>query len=119
MSNPRVPLWLALAAILFVNYQAWMKDYGATSASPPAASTAAHNPATSPDSAVPQSFATEAGAPAAPAAAASAPGIIEPATANAPHVHVRTDVLDMDISLQGGSITRADLLRYPRVKGST
>ena len=32
-------------------------------------------------------------------------------------VHVRTDVLDLDISLQGGTFTRADLLRYPKVKG--
>ena len=31
-------------------------------------------------------------------------------------IHVRTDVLDMDISLQGGQLTRADLLRYPLQK---
>ncbi len=122
MNNPRVLLWLALAAILLLNYQAWMKDYGATSPAQPAPSgTAAHNPAPNPDSAVPQTFATESGAPTtpAPAAAAAAPAIDAQGSANAPHVHVRTDVLDMDISLQGGTITRADLLRYPRVKGST
>jgi len=32
-------------------------------------------------------------------------------------VHVRTDVLDLDISTRGGTIVRADLLKYPRVKG--
>ena len=40
----------------------------------------------------------------------------------APHgakVHVRTDVLDLDIALQGGTIERADLLRYPKVKGGS
>ena len=34
-----------------------------------------------------------------------------------PTVHVRTDVLDLDIALQGGTLARADLLRYPKVKG--
>jgi YidC/Oxa1 family membrane protein insertase len=32
-------------------------------------------------------------------------------------VRVVTDVLDLDISLQGGTLTRADLLRYPLIKG--
>ncbi len=32
-------------------------------------------------------------------------------------VHVRTDVLDLDINLQGGTLERADLLKYPKVKG--
>jgi YidC/Oxa1 family membrane protein insertase len=123
MNNPRVLLWLALAAILLLNYQAWMKDYGATpAASPAATSTASHNPSASADAAVPQTFATETGTPVAgapaPAATSSASAIVEHGTGNAPHVHVRTDVLDMDISLQGGTITRADLLHYPRVKGS-
>jgi YidC/Oxa1 family membrane protein insertase len=122
MNNPRVLLWAALAAILLLNYQAWMKDYGATSSSaaPPAASgTASPNPSAGKDSAVPQKFATEPGASAAPVATSPAAENVEPAAENAPRVHVRTDVLDMDISLQGGTITRADLLRYPRVKGST
>ncbi len=47
----------------------------------------------------------------APAAAAEAP---QAATLN-----VRTDVLDVDVSLQGGDLTRADLLEYPVVKGGT
>jgi YidC/Oxa1 family membrane protein insertase len=32
-------------------------------------------------------------------------------------IHVRTDVLDLDIALQGGELKRADLLQYPQVKG--
>ena len=31
-------------------------------------------------------------------------------------MHVVTDVLDLDLSLQGGDIVRADLPRYPRDK---
>jgi YidC/Oxa1 family membrane protein insertase len=51
-----------------------------------------------------------AGPPAAPARAATAAPAV-------PVVHVRTDVLDLDISTQGGTIERLDLLAYPRVKG--
>ena len=35
----------------------------------------------------------------------------------APQVHVVTDVLDVQVSLEGGELTRADLLAYPQVKG--
>jgi YidC/Oxa1 family membrane protein insertase len=131
MNNPRTLLWFALAAILFVNYQAWMKDYPAESSAPTHAAPAPGSaPATTPGlgTAVPQTFggsaapstgasaekATPAGTPAAAGSEA-----IEHGTPNAPHIHVRTDVLDMDISLQGGTITRADLLSYPQVKGGT
>ena len=41
------------------------------------------------------------------------------AAPTAAKVHVRTDVLDLDIDLQGGTFERADLLRYPKVKGET
>ena len=106
MNNPRVMLWLAFAAILVLNYQAWVHDYGAADTAP-----TAHAPATSGardtggslDSSVPQTFSTDSSAPpgaAAPAAAstpAAAPGAepAEHAPSTAPHVHVRTDVLDM------------------------
>jgi len=130
MNNPRVMLWLALAAILVLNYQAWVHDYGATdnaTATHAATAVGAHDAAGNLDSAVPQTFTTDttvAPAKAAPGAAAAIPNppTSEPAgrgAATAPHVHVRTDVLDMDISLQGGTLQRADLLRYPKVKGGS
>jgi YidC/Oxa1 family membrane protein insertase len=34
-------------------------------------------------------------------------------------VHVRTDVLEVEISTRGGTLTRADLLEYPKVKGES
>ncbi|MGI9245896.1 MAG: membrane protein insertase YidC, partial [Steroidobacteraceae bacterium] len=57
-----------------------------------------------------------------PAANAGAPAVAAPAgalaavAANAPKVRVLTDVLDMDISLQGGDLLRADLPTYPKDK---
>jgi len=129
MNNPRLLLWLALAALLVLNYQAWMRDYGPidTAAASAAATQAAAKPdaAHSLDAAVPQTFSTDStakGAAEHPAAAAAptatpSPDSAAQAAASAPVVHVRTDVLDMDISLQGGTLVKADLLRYPRVKG--
>ncbi len=38
---------------------------------------------------------------------------------NLGRVKVTTDVLDLDISLQGGNLLRADLLNYPEVKGTS
>jgi YidC/Oxa1 family membrane protein insertase len=135
-NNPRFYLWLALAALLLLNYQAWMKDYapppqaaGAnTSASAPAA------PATDLGSHIPSGPA----APAEPAAAGTAAGSGAPvakgevpgaapvaaaspasgeAAAAAPTVRVRTDVLDVTIDTRGGTLERVDLLAYPQVKG--
>jgi YidC/Oxa1 family membrane protein insertase len=125
--NPRILLWVALAFVLYLNYEAWTRDY----APPPAAVTApgAANGAGSLGNTVPQAPATPA-----PEAPASAPPVAPPATAapaaaapaapstsefspTGPKVHVRTDVLDLDIALQGGTVSRADLLRYPKVKG--
>ena len=59
---------------------------------------------------------------AAPAATpAATTGTARLASANtgsdAPRVHVVTDVLDLDISLDGGELVRADLPKYPQVKG--
>jgi YidC/Oxa1 family membrane protein insertase len=133
MNNPRVLVWGALVALLFLNYQAWVHDYGPVdSATASAAATqAAAKPdaAHSLDAAVPQTFSSATSASSAaehpPAAAAvpaqSAPSPETPVEAppNAPSVHVHTDVLDMQISLQGGTLLVADLLRYPRVKGGS
>jgi YidC/Oxa1 family membrane protein insertase len=130
--NLRVFLWAALAMLLFYDYQAWMRDYapasgGAVSAPAPSATQPGANdlgnriPQTAPaapqaptSAAPPQvrsmgESAVEAAGVAASTGAAGA--------AASPTVHVRTDVLDLDISTRGGTLERVDLLAYPRVKG--
>jgi YidC/Oxa1 family membrane protein insertase len=131
--SPRLWLWVALAALLLLNYQTWMHDYGpppgavagspATNAAPHAAAPASDLGSRIPEAPTAATPAPAQGAPASDAAAAtasvpSAPGT-EPAKSAAagPRVHVRTDVLDLDISTRGGTLTRADLLAYPQVKG--
>src|SRR5215472_30766 len=125
IGNLRLYLWAALAMLLLYDYQVWMRDY----APPPgAAATTAAAPAPAPGSGdlgnrVPEAPAAPSAAPnaqraptEAPAATAAPPAAPQ-ATAAIPIVHVRTDVLDLDISTRGGTIERVDLLAYPKVKG--
>ena len=130
-ANPRIFLWIALAFVLYSNYETWTKDYVhvPTPAEVAAAPGAANGANGTLGSAVPQASTvpTPAGASNAATATPSAPATATPAAAAAPSaggfapdgpkVHVRTDVLDLDIALQGGTLSRADLLRYPKVKG--
>ena len=134
MPNTRVMLWVALAAILFLNYEAWMRDYPAPNAAlPVTASGPANNlgnsvpgaaaPTVVPSAAMqpsPGSVAPPPGAAAANAPPASAPAAADIATADAgavrdagPPLHVVTDVLDVAIDLKGGELDRADIVEYP------
>jgi YidC/Oxa1 family membrane protein insertase len=127
INNPRIFLWGALALILFADYQAWNVDYAPPAAAPtqagaghaaaPASGLADRVPeAPAPSTPAPGSPATSATAPA--AAATAVPGAEAAAgSASAPLVHVRTDVLDLEISTRGGTLVQADLLQYPKVKG--
>jgi YidC/Oxa1 family membrane protein insertase len=122
LGNVRLYLWAALALVLFYDYQAWMHDY-APAAAAQVSDTAVKSsttPANDLANRVPD--AAQNGAASAPAAAAPAPADKTPAAAaaaapDAEVVHVHTDVLDADISTQGGTLTRVDLTQYPRIKG--
>ncbi len=126
----RYALWIVLGYALWINYQAWQKDYTAVDTAA-AAIAAAHVHSGGLANEIPQSGTDSApgvSAPAAPAVAsgvaaapAEAVGALAVATsvATGPAVHVRTDVLDLTISLTGGTIIQADLTEYSRVKGQT
>src|SRR5882757_2277817 len=141
-NNPRIYLWIALALMVWLNYDAWQRDYGPTpSVITNTTQPANGKPATATSSAndlanqIPEAPKESAPATAAPAAAgatgsttgestdsvpgSAVSGSTAPGAASAPVVHVRTDVLDVDISTVGGTIQRADLLKYPKVKGET
>jgi YidC/Oxa1 family membrane protein insertase len=130
--NPRIFLWGALALLLLLDYEAWMRDFAPPAATPAASAAAqagAHEtPAgSSLASQVPQAAAPAGAASGAPGAGSAGSGgtgspaaATSPAAASAaaaPIVHVRTDVLDVEISTRGGTLTQVDLLSYPRVKG--
>jgi len=117
-------LWLGLVLVLWINFETWQRDYA--QAASPAATVAPSSSATSslgsripqaaPPTTPPASTPTTAPA-AAASAAAAASNVLTTALEPAREIRVRTDVLDLDISLRGGALVRADLLKYPQVKG--
>jgi len=123
MPNLRITLWVALAAMLYLNYGAWMKDYGAapeTTASAPAAPRSPTQNAPSFADTVPQAAPPPAAAPVAGTATtpttAAPPETPARTAAPAPaaqRLEVKTDVFDIRINLQGGELDQADLTEYP------
>src|SRR5258708_16451474 len=129
MPNIRMLLWIALAAILYLNYEAWMHDYPASGQRDSAVQSAAGTPGAAGNlgdsvpqaasSAAPPAAATTAASPS--AAASSAEPFAAPPTGAAPApadaasqpVHVATDVFSLVINLKGGELDQADLLQYP------
>ena len=128
MANQRIFLWAALALVLWLNYQAWQSDHAPKSVpvveSP--ATTSPANPAapvqppaglgdTVPQASEPGQAQTNAAVPASavPQATTAAPA---QESSGSPEVRVVTDVLDVDIGLKGGTLQRADLLKYPEHK---
>ena len=123
MDNPRLYLWIALALLVWMNIIQWDRDFGQPAVAPAATSAtntsgpAAATPAAPASSQLPSLPSAADAAPPAPAAAgAPAAAVGAGASASAPKVRVVTDVLDMDISLQGGDLLRADIVQYPKDK---
>jgi len=126
-NNPRFYLWLALALVLWLNYTTWQRDYPPhPAASTPAPSqTAPSKQSSSLANTIPQAqqSTTSATAPAAPTpaapppAAAGIPAVTPAAPANAPLIHVHTDVYDIYISTRGGTLEQVRLLKYAQIKG--
>jgi YidC/Oxa1 family membrane protein insertase len=131
MPNIRMLLWIALAAILYLNYEAWMHDYPASgqrdsagqsaSGTPGAAGNLGDSVPQAASSAPPPTPAAAATAGSPPAAVSSAEPFAAPPTSAAPTpadtasqpVHVTTDVFSLVINLKGGELDQADLTQYP------
>jgi YidC/Oxa1 family membrane protein insertase len=117
MDKIRFALWFGLLASIWISYETWVTEH-----QPPPAPATAAPAAEAPGSAVPTASGTATDAdvgslPTATAAAGeqAAPQATDSAPAIAPDrlISVRTDVLDLEIDLDGGDIVRADLLDYP------
>lgn len=119
MQNPRVFLWIGLALVLWLNYEAWLKDYAPKSSGATAAGTQNVAPVPALKDTVPEAYSPASGQQAPAQATAAAGPSAEGTSEDAGKIRVRTDVLDLDISTQGGTFVRADLLRYPKVKGGS
>jgi YidC/Oxa1 family membrane protein insertase len=123
--NLRTYLWIALLAVLYLNYSTWQHDFPPA----PAATTAVQSqtaPSQQPSSlanSIPQAQQPTAGgappvaAAPSPPAAVGIPAANPAASANAPLIHVHTDVYDIDISTLGGTLQQVQLLKYAQIKG--
>jgi len=112
MDNQRLLIWAFFGMMVWLTYQAWMQDYGPQPAPAPAATEAPASDA--PDAGIPELTDAVAQAPdVMPAAEAPAPDV---EVAQAPAILVRTDVFELELSTQGGTIQRATLLNYPVAK---
>ncbi|MEP6483659.1 MAG: membrane protein insertase YidC [Rudaea sp.] len=106
MSSTRSFLLVALAFVLFLNYQAWQQDYGAK---PAVATTTSATPGVAPAASsaeIPKPVGAQA-----PAAATVATSSQPPTQTT--RVQVRTDLLSVEIDTRGAAIAQADLLAYP------
>ena len=129
-ANLRIFLWVMLGMALFINYQTWVHDYPAlppVTSIPGAAAPSLDSttPTVTPGvgAAAGSVASPSATAPAASASAAAAPSAQTLSDTAAAHpsagqVHVRTDVLDVEVSLAGGELERVDLPAYPAAKNT-
>ncbi len=111
MDNQRLILFMALAFILFLTWEAWQEDYGPQ----PVVSNAVESvtPAMEAPKDVPVAQQTlsetvaKADTPDTPAATGME------ASSDSQRIRVTTDTLDLIIDTRGGDIRQADLLKYP------
>jgi YidC/Oxa1 family membrane protein insertase len=110
MDNQRLLIWAVFAMLVWLTWQQWIEDYAPRPVEAPAAVDAEQpQPADLPElSDTPVD---------APDVMPSVDGPPEPvAQSAAPTVRVTTDVLDVRISLEGGTLQGATLLEYPVAK---
>ena len=120
-NNLRLYLWLALALLLWVNYTTWTSEFP-THPSPATVSATAQPPNLA--NSVPQQAGTSSPSQLPPASTAQAPAVAPPVAAGslalspqAQLIHVHTDVYDLEISTEGGTLTNLALMKYPAAKG--
>ena len=117
MNQPRIVLWVGLAVLVWLNVNAWIKDYAPVVRETPAAEAKPAEPGANPADGLSAELPTVSGeAPPAAAPAAPAAETLNGAIDQSGKVHIGTDVLDLDLSLAGGELIRADITQYPRHK---
>jgi YidC/Oxa1 family membrane protein insertase len=112
MDNQRLLVWAAFGLLLWFTWQAWMQDYGQKPA--PDVQTRPVSDISIPDEALGSLPEMADSAIDGAELETEAPPDVE--TAAADIIHVRTDVFDLEISRQGGTIRRATIRKYPVAK---
>lgn len=116
MDNIRFVLIIAFAMIVLMLWSAWQADYGPKPASAQVESTES---VTSVKEDLPATTNTGEQPSASGQTSAATQASLADTTVAAPIVTVKTDVLALEISLEGGSVQNLDLLAYPIEKENT
>lgn len=119
MDNQRLLIWAFFGLMAWMTYQTWQQDYAPRSA-PAAEQQSQQSPElTALDTDV-EGELPELGEPTA-APTLTDEAVVTPeagAATLAPSIRVKTDVLELEISTQGGTLQKAVLLKYPVAKDS-
>ncbi len=119
MDNQRLLIWAFFGLMAWMTYQTWQQDYAPRPA-PVAEQQSQQSPELTALDAGDEGELPELGEPtAAPTLADDAGATPEAISATlAPSIRVKTDVLELEISTQGGTLQKAVLLKYPVAKDS-
>ena len=117
MDNQRLLIWAFFGLMAWMTYQTWQQDY-APKPAPVAEQPAQQSPQLSAPDADVDTELPELGEPtAAPTLTDDAVAAPDATTESlAPSISVKTDVLELEISTQGGTLQKAVLLNYPVAK---
>jgi YidC/Oxa1 family membrane protein insertase len=113
MDNQRLLIWALFAMMLWFTYQAWQRDYGPLPETAPAVSQETPALPESDALGLPEVSEAEGGVPVLSTAPDEASTEVAPAAAS---IRVVTDVHEIEISLEGGTLMRAALPGYPIAK---
>ncbi len=118
MDNQRLLVWATFGLLAFLTWEAWQQDYARRPTPiPEPAAVQPGAPAETPAGADSLPELDDSALPAPePAMPAADPALPESGADDVPVIRVRTDVLDLEISSRGGTLTRADIRRYPVAK---
>jgi len=118
MDNQRLLTWVFFGMMAWLTYQAWVQDYRPQPTAVPATIDAPLPAAAEsdlPEAGLPEVDSAADAVPELPVQESGQPAAMAPAS-GAPTILVRTDVLDIQISAQGGTIQHAALPKYPIAK---
>jgi len=113
MDNQRLLIWATFGMLLWMTYQAWKQDYAPAPLAPTPVAEQQTAPPPADSTALPPLPAETVDAPRVvdqDAPPVDAGQLVEP---DSEVIHIRTDVLDVEISTRGGTLQRARLLKYP------
>ncbi len=118
MDNQRLLIWAFFGLTVWMTYQTWMADYGPRPADTVAEPTRQSGELMPLDTPTDQDLPALGETTAAPSLTEDVAAMPEARAESAPAIRVRTDVLDLEISTQGGTLQEAVLLKYPVAKDS-